>query len=318
MQQETEILRLYTAAMLAELLQAPVWLIRRWHRKGLLQAARQVQRLSYFDYDQVATARCLVKLHRAGCSARMIERKAAELSRLFPDVARPLAELSLTIEGKQILVRRRESLAEPSGQLRIDFDFDEREPTVAAGPLHAWADRAALSEASGTFPGATSRNLDGDPLADSRDLAAQAADLDEAGLLAEAADCYRAALAAAGPTTEINFLLAEVLYRLGDLSAARERYFMAIELDEDYVEARANLGCLLAELGQHELAVAAFYGALAHHREYPDVHFQLARTLSQLDRADEANRHWRAFLELAPESPWADEARERLAESHKV
>ena len=35
---------------------------------------------------------------------------------------------------------------------------------------------------------------------------------------------------------------------------------MAIELDEDYVEARANLGCVLAEWGQRELAIAAFEG----------------------------------------------------------
>ena len=75
MKQETEILRLYTAAMLAELLGAPVSLIRRWQRMGLLVASQQVGRLSYFDYDEAATARRLVELHRAGCSARTIERK---------------------------------------------------------------------------------------------------------------------------------------------------------------------------------------------------------------------------------------------------
>ena len=33
-----------------------------------------------------------------------------------------------------------------------------------------------------------------------------------------------------------GFRRAELLYRLGDVAAARERYYMAIELDEDYVE----------------------------------------------------------------------------------
>ncbi len=123
---------------------------------------------------------------------------------------------------------------------------------------------------------------------------------------------YRAALAAGGPSPQVCFALAELLYRMGDTTAARERYFMTIELDEEYVEARANLGCVLAELGERELAVAAFQGALAFHDQYADVHYHLARTLDDLDRRGEADPHWRAFLELAPTSPWAAAARERL------
>ena len=123
------------------------------------------------------------------------------------------------------------------------------------------------------------------------------------GQLVAAAEMYRAALVSGGPAPEVCFALAELLYRMGDTSAARERYYMAIELDEEYVEARANLGCVLAEAGERELAVAAFEGALAFHDQYPDVHYHLARTLDDLDRRPEADRHWRAFLELAPGKP---------------
>jgi tetratricopeptide (TPR) repeat protein len=91
---------------------------------------------------------------------------------------------------------------------------------------------------------------------------------------------------------------------------------MAIELDENFVEARANLGCVLAESGQHELAVAAFEGALRYHGDYPDVHYHLARTLDDIGNRDDADRHWERFLELAPNSPWADEARLRLQRTH--
>jgi tetratricopeptide (TPR) repeat protein len=91
---------------------------------------------------------------------------------------------------------------------------------------------------------------------------------------------------------------------------------MTIELDEDYVEARANLGCVLAETGQLELAVAAFEGALALHADYPDVHYHLARTLDDLARPIEAEGHWRSFLQRAPDSPWADTARRRIGEPH--
>ena len=139
-----------------------------------------------------------------------------------------------------------------------------------------------------------------------------AAALEENGQLAEAADMLRAVMAATGPDPEACFQLAELLYRQGDLAGARERYYMAIELDEDYVEARANLGCVLAESGQRELAVAAFEGALRYHGGYADVHYLLARTLDEMGRRDEAEGHWRTFLAMSPDSPWAEAARARV------
>ena len=93
-------------------------------------------------------------------------------------------------------------------------------------------------------------------------------------------------------TAEDHFSLAELLYRCGDLAAARERYYAAIELDENYVEARANLGCVLAEQGEHALAEAAFRGALEYHADFADAHFHLARLL---DRAG-SNVRGRASL----------------------
>ena len=86
-------------------------------------------------------------------------------------------------------------------------------------------------------------------------------------------------------TAEDHFSLAELLYRSGDLAAARERYYAAIELDEEYVEARANLGCVLAEGGEHALAEAAFRGALRYHPDFADARFHLARLLPPIPRS---------------------------------
>lgn len=144
-------------------------------------------------------------------------------------------------------------------------------------------------------------------------LAHLAAELEDDGQWAAAAEMYRAAMAAGGPTAELCFQTAELLYRMGDLNGARERYYMALELDEEYVEARLSLGCVLIELGQNDLAEAAFRGALRYHPHYADGHYHLARLLDKQGETTEAERHWRAFLELAPDSPWADEARQRLA-----
>jgi tetratricopeptide (TPR) repeat protein len=283
--------RLYTPAMLAEMLGVPVAVIRRWHRRGLIVPARQVRRLPYFDFREVATARRLAELLAAGMSPTIIERKLAELGRWLPGVERPLAQLSVIVEGKSLLLRQGDGLIEPGGQLRFDFDgltteSDDSQPTK-------------LPERD-TAPSTPTELLD------------LAADLEETGDIDQAIEMHRAALAAGGPKPEACFALAELLYRQGDVTAAAERYYMAIELDEDYVEARANLGCVLAELGRLELAASAFEGALALHNEYPDAHYHLARTLDDLGREHEAEAHWHAFLSLASDSPWAATARERL------
>ncbi len=301
---EQHVRRLYTPAMLADLLGISVSTIRRWHRRGLIVPAREVRRLPYFDFQEVATARRLAQLLAAGATPASIEKKLAELSRYVPEVERPLIQLSVIIEGRQLLLRQGEGLIEPGGQLRFDFQALEAQADQTDPLDFSLQGPPTLSLAGHVESQARPASID--------ELLQNATQLEDEGQLATAAELVRVALAAGGPKPEICFQLAELLYRLGDLSAARERYYIAIELDEDYVEARANLGCVLAELGQHELAVSAFQGALAFHRDYPDVHYHLARTLDELGRREEADLHWREFLALAPDSPWADEAAARL------
>jgi DNA-binding transcriptional MerR regulator len=119
---EQNVRRLYTPAMLADLLGVTVATIRRWHRRGLIVPAREVRRLPYFDFQEVATARRLAQLLAAGASPAAIEKKLAELSRFVPDIERPLAQLSVIVEGRQLLLRQGEGLIEPGGQLRFDFE----------------------------------------------------------------------------------------------------------------------------------------------------------------------------------------------------
>ncbi len=299
---EQDIHRLYTPAMLAELAGVSVAVIRRWHRRGLIVPVREVRRLAYFDFQEVATARRLAELLAAGMSPKAIEKKLEALSRFLPGVKRPLVQLSVIIEGKEILLRQGDGLVEPGGQLRFDFEAAKTGPD--AGESSTIDAREILLS--------TSPDRAGRSAIEPAEMCRLAAELEEEGRLAEAAEMYRALQAAAGPHPEICFQIAELLYRQGDFSAARERYYMTIEMDEDYVEARANLGCVLAETGQHDLAIAAFEGALAYHADYADVHYHLARTLEEVGRNEDGEIHWRAFLDLAPDSPWADHARSRL------
>jgi tetratricopeptide (TPR) repeat protein len=305
---EQDIHRLYTPAMLADLLHVPVAVIRRWHRRGLIVPVREVRRLPYFDFQEVSVARRLAELLATGMSPAAIEKRLAALVRWLPGVQRPLTQLSIIIEGRNILLRQGDGLIEPGGQLRFDFEA----VTKDAGPTNN-PDRAGELPAGSILTLADAQTEIGPP-ATADEMLRFAAELEETGQLVPAVEMYRAAMAAEGPKPEVCFQVAELLYRLGDLGGARERYYVAIELDEDYVEARANLGCVLAETGQRDLAVAAFEGALVYHPGYADAHYHLARTLDELGRRDEAEVHWRAFRELAPESPWADQAHSRLEE----
>jgi tetratricopeptide (TPR) repeat protein len=300
--------RLYTAPMLAELVRVPVAAIRQWHRRGALRAVREVRRLAYFDFDEVRVARKLGQMIHAGCSLATVNRQLDALSRLLADLPRPWADPSIVVDGRRIFVRRGDGLAEPSGQLLIDFDTSATATEGHSGPStipfvaqdalrHASAERAR-----GSHPQAAD------------DLRALAAELEGNGQIQQAAEVYRAILFSGEATAEDHFALAELLYLEGDLSAARERYYMAIEIDEDFVEARSNLGCVLGEQGDFGLAEAAFRGALEYHPDYADAHYHLARLLDRANRAGDAARHWHLFMNLAPASPWADEARERLGE----
>jgi tetratricopeptide (TPR) repeat protein len=99
---------------------------------------------------------------------------------------------------------------------------------------------------------------------------------------------------------------------MGNERGALERYYMAVELDSQYLEAWAQIGCLHAALGEPEAAVEAFDIALKVHPDFADAHYHKAETLWQLDRKQAARPHWQAYLDHVERGPWADLARVRL------
>ena len=310
--------QLYTPALLAEILKVSVRVVRRWHRAGLLRASTQVMQLPYFDFSQLATARRLARWMEQGATVQSIQRQLQLLRERAGDsqVAELLTveNLPITAEGKRLVLRSGDHYLEASGQLRFGFQdsaASASEVDTPATVLFAKPDASRVA-----FGGATASSP---ALADSAgeltlqqmlDAALTAEDVDD---LPAAIDWIRSAMAAYGASSDLCFQLAELLYREGDLSGARERYFMALELDPNLVEARANLGCVLAECGQPELAVAAFEGTLEQFADYADVHFHLARALEDTAQTSRAIEHWQRFLELAPASPWAEEAAQRLS-----
>jgi len=302
--EEAGVRRLYTVAMMADVLAVPMAAVRHWQRSGLLEPTRRAGALEWFDFQQLVVGRGLARLLAAGFSLRQIDDKLAELAPGgAPEAAR--AGERIVTDGRRLSIRRGNRLVGAGGQLQFGFYADglrstEAHPTAGLLPSATTATEIPVAVEAHDEPTCSAELLD------------LAADLEAAGEFAEAAEALRAVLQAEAPTAQVVFMLAELLYRAGDLTAARERYYAAVELDADHLEARASLGCVLAELGEHELALAALEGVLRQQPDYADAHWHMAGLLEEVGRSKEARSHLRTFLTLAPESPWAALARDKL------
>ncbi len=111
---------------------------------------------------------------------------------------------------------------------------------------------------------------------------------------------------------EINFHLADALFRLNQPEAAIERYQCAIEFAPDFIEAWTQLGCLQSELKRYPSAEESLLTAISIHPGNPEALLHYAQLLEQIGRADESLSWWQQYLEYDSRGPWADHARSRL------
>jgi tetratricopeptide (TPR) repeat protein len=283
--------RLYTVGLMAELLGVSRAIIRHWTRRGFLTPAKSSGAIDWYDYAMLVVARDLARLLQTGLSLRELDRKLRRFAGGDP--------------------RQDATLLAAGGQLQFGFYCDDITAATAQPAADAEPGIIALATAWSCLENDSAHSSD--VLSTTAELLDLAAELEAAGKFLEASEALRAVLQADGPSAPVAFMLAETLYRAGDVAAARERYYAAVELDADHLEARTSLGCVLAEQGDFELAAAAFEGVLRQQPDYADAHWHMAGVLAELRQEPEARRHLISFLELAPESPWADVARERLA-----
>jgi tetratricopeptide (TPR) repeat protein len=282
--------RRYTTAQLCRLLRIPRDQLRTWVRQGLIEPVESVHGLAFFDFQQVTSVKTLWDLAKAGVTGSRIRKSLEQLRHWLPAVAGArgcLEQLALIERDGQLLLRLEEGqLAEPSGQLQLDFSGD---PPAVVIDANAGAPSAERWWEHGC-------------------------DFEKAGQLHEAAAAYRQALQIGGPNALCCFNLGNVLYALDQKEQAVERFRQAIELRPDHVEAWNNLGNTLADLGQIDEALAVYARALKLNPNYADAHYNLADTLEETGRRAQARNHWKTYLRLEPAGPWAKYARRRLAQ----
>ncbi len=337
-----EIRRSHTPAMLSRLLDVPVRMIRRWARLGLIRPVRRVCRLPYFDYREVASARRLAMLLDQGVAADVLERSLTELSRTMAGTDRSLAQLNLLVQDDKVLMRDDRGMLNPrTGQRLLDFDapdgfsiFGASEDMLnSSDPADHDADEETVS-----IPFASARlDLQDRRMTDwnAEEWFHEGCRLTEEAELESAINSFRNAMSllsseiAASRLTpgspddeqlspfpdpaEVNFHMADALYRTGRVEAAIERYYCAIESAPDFIEAWTQLGCLQSELDQPEVAEQSLVTAISIHPENPDALLHYAQLLDQTEREDEAVDFWKQYLRHDSRGPWSDHARDRIA-----
>jgi len=297
-----EVHRLYTPAMLNQLLGVTTGTIRRWERLGLIRPVRKVYRLPYFDYQEVASARRIADLLASGVSREELESSLLRLRQLWPDTARSLAQLELLARDSHVLLRDEAGLKEPAtGQRRFDFEPPPAREEPAAAPLR--------------HPAANIDRTDERVLWSTDEWFREGCRLLEGGTLSGAVEAFRLCLMEKPAEPELNFFLAEALYRLGNREGALERYYATVESDHNYLEAWTQLACVHAEKGELESALEALEIALDLHPDYPDAHWHAANVLDQMGQTERAVSHWKSYLGHDNRGPWAEQARQRIAES---
>lgn len=297
-----DVRRLHTPAMLSQLLNVSVHVIRSWERAGLIRAVRRVHRLPYFDFQEVASARRLSELLQAGVSREEIERSLRSIPGVATGQRGPFEQLELLVRDRRVVVRDAHGLREARGQRLLDFDSETDAPGRPAGRDD---DEHPVSI---SFLSARQQALE----MERRDWFVEGCRHVDEGDLPEAIEAFRLALMMEPQNPEVHFHLGDALYRRGRVQAALERFYTAVELDHDYLEAWTQIGALHRELNEPEAALDAFAVALDIHEDCPDVHFQMAETMAELGLLSAAVPHWEAYLNHEQRGPWADLARQRL------
>jgi tetratricopeptide (TPR) repeat protein len=315
---------LFTPSMLSEIINLPVSTIRQLERRQIIIPTRNIHRLNYYDIETVLTLRIIRNILDAGVplprAISMLQRlKRVSAYSNFSKIA------DVRFNGKELFFVTKNGIINQHGQLLFNFITDsDQQNTNTISQIETTSDQTAEIEvlpmaSLDVIFGSHEVNRHGEPSrVDIEQLydAAWQAELD--GDLVKEIECYRTIMFLSGSTPQLNFQIAELLYRCGELAAARERYFVALEQDEEFVEARANLGCVLAELGEDLLAVEAFRGALRYHPEYAEAHFHLGMLLARNGLSGEAKEHLQLFIDLMPDSSWATKAEQTIANISNV
>ncbi|MBC8106581.1 MAG: tetratricopeptide repeat protein [Anaerolineae bacterium] len=269
----------YSIDELAEIVGVPLADVSKWVSRGLLVPSADHER---FHFQQLSRAQTLRDLVASGASLKKLRDAMSRFS-----ASLTTSPSTVVCNDGQVFARLQNGeLMSPVGQLQMDFA-----PDVEPLPLSSRQPQSAAQ----WYECGIAHEID--------------------GRLALSIDCYREALLAGGPDTEICFALAHALAETGAMAQAAERYGQVVEMDPKQADAWNNLGVALCELKRHDEACRAFRHALELKPDDAGARFNLADALDETGNASAAQPHWQAYLRHDRSSERAAYARRRLSAS---
>jgi len=139
------------------------------------------------------------------------------------------------------------------------------------------------------------------------DICEEAWKLERDGYWEEAARVYRSATFVGGLEPGVCFRLGKVLFLLGDYAAARERFYTTLELDDNFVDARIELGKTFVALNELDDALVAFQGALKDKPDDPILLVETGKLYLQLGVKEAAQKAFRAAVEKIDDPKLAED-----------
>jgi tetratricopeptide (TPR) repeat protein len=112
--------------------------------------------------------------------------------------------------------------------------------------------------------------------------------------------------------------LGNAYYYKGDLDRSEKYYLQALSIKPDFVSALQGLSETYIAMGRVPEAVEKLEKAVRLLPESPPLHFQLARAYRLALEFQKANRSYLKVIELAPETPLAEQAEEGAREVQKM
>ncbi|MBI4703065.1 MAG: tetratricopeptide repeat protein [Deltaproteobacteria bacterium] len=284
---------LYTQSEVAKLLGLTRGRLRSLDRAGIVSPSGRRRGRRAYAFGDIIALRAARDLLARKVRMRQVARAIERIRATLPTIARPLSELRITCDGRQVVVRTSEGSFEPlTGQTLLDFEVRQLQEDVVR-VLRPVAGRERARAAYELY--LRGSQLDEDP--DTMD---------------EAEALYRKALEI-DPWLAIAYTnLGNIRYRRADDAQAEELYRRALDLERGQPEAQYNLGYMMLHRGQPAEAIVFFEGAIAADPRFADAHFNLAMACEQAGEVERARGGWERYLALEPTGLWADIARQHL------
>jgi tetratricopeptide (TPR) repeat protein len=257
-----------------------------WEKAGLLAAA---DGYSFFDLLQIKKVRdlCAQKVRPA-----VIRQSLDAMQKQAAGMENPLLEASAFSAGRRIAFRHGGHVVEPlAGQFM--FDFAPHGNVVSTKVVPVSRPNPSPADVAGLF--AEGIALEEDPNTQVQAIAA-----------------YQKVLELDPEHAAANINLGTLYYNRQDHALAEKHYRAAIAIDPRYALAYFDLGNVLDETGRVAEAIQAYNTALQLAPTYGDAHYNIALAYEKIREPRKALKHWRAYVKLDSNGPWAVHARNQM------